>query len=215
MQDHTPKPGTIAAAIIVPAVLVLLGAGCFSVADKLSNDAVLPVKTSVDVLNKAKTVTAEQSAKANEEAEMVSDDVSVALILTENTAVPAGADVQPGIVGCNDKVAYVKEHRAASTDSIVHDALMTLFSLKDSNRNDLYNALWQSDLAVDKIQSRDGVVTEVWLKGKTQSGGACDDPRIKAQIEATISRFKPKFKIFLNGTESAYRCLGDQSGECK
>jgi len=109
----------------------------------------------------------------------------------------------------------MKEHRAASTDSIVHDALMTLFALKDANRNELYNALWQSDLAVDKIQSRDGVVTEVWLKGKTQSGGACDDPRLKAQIEATISRFRPKFKIFLNGTEAAYRCLGDMSGECK
>jgi hypothetical protein len=106
-------------------------------------------------------------------------------------------------------------HREAQTDSVVSDALTTLFSVRDSNREGKYNALWQSKLAVEKIQSRDGVTTEVWLKGSTQSGGVCDDPRIKAQIEYTIKRLKPKFKIFLNGTESNYRCLGDMSGECK
>ncbi|HTM68242.1 MAG TPA: hypothetical protein VL426_02980 [Candidatus Binatia bacterium] len=213
--DHKPKPGTVAAAIIVPALLVLIGAGCFSVADKLANDAVLPVKAPVEALNKAKAVTNEEKARANEEADSVSDDITVAMVVTEGSKVPEGADVQPGTIGCNDRIAYMREHRAAATDSVVHDALMTLFSIKDANRNELYNALWQSDLAVEKIQSRDGVVTEVWLKGKTKSGGACDDPRIKAQIEWTIKRLKPNFKIFLNGTETDYRCLGDQSGTCK
>lgn len=214
MQDHTPKPGTIAAAIIVPALLVLIGAGCFRAAEKLADDSVLPVKAPVEALNRAKTVTNEANARAREEAEMTSDDLTVALIVTEGAPVPAGADVQPGTIGCNDRIAYVKEHRAAATDSVVHDALATLFSIKDSNRDDLYNALWQSDLSVEKIQSRDGVITEVWLKGKTQSGGVCDDPRIKAQIEWTIKRLRPSYKIFLNGTEAHYACIGDLKGDC-
>ncbi len=215
MPDHAPKPSTIAFAIIIPVALILLGAGCFSVADTLTNEAVLPAQVPIQALNKAKQVTDEERAKENEANEQASDDMGVAMIVTENAAVPAGATLAPGTIGCNDRVAYVKVHRGASTDSAVHDALMTLFSVKDSNYQDLYNSLWQSDLSVDKIMSSDGVTTEVWLKGKTQSGGVCDDPRIKAQIESTVSRFKPKFKIFLNGSESAYRCLGDMSGQCK
>ena len=212
--DHKPKPGTVAAAIIVPALLVLIGAGCFRAAEKLADDAVLPVKAPVEALGQAKAVTNEAKARANEEAEMVSDDVTVAMIVTEGAKAPEGADVQAGTIGCNDRVAYVKEHRAAATDSVLHDALTTLLSIKDSERNGYYNALWQSSLTVDKIQSRDGVVTEVWLKGATKSGGACDDPRIKAQLEWTIKRFKPSFKIFLNGTEEHYACIGNMSGEC-
>ncbi|MEY4744685.1 MAG: hypothetical protein RL272_630 [Candidatus Parcubacteria bacterium] len=215
MHDHTPKPSTVAAAVIVPALLILIGAGCLSVADTLTNDAVLPAQVPIEALNRAKQVTEEQRAKENEMNEQVSDDMTVAMILTENAKVPAGAVLAGGTVGCNDRVAYVKAHRGASTDSVVHDALMTLFSVKDSNYQDLYDSLWQSNLTVDKILSTDGVTTEVWLKGKTQMGGVCDAPRFKAQIESTISRFKSKFKIYLNGSESAYRCLGDQSGQCK
>lgn len=215
MPDHAPKPSTVAAAIIVPAALIMLGAGCFGVADTLTNEAVLPAQVPVEALNKAKQVTADEKAKENEMNEQVSDDMTVAMIVTENAKVPEGATLAPGTIGCNDRVAFVKAHRGASTDSVVHDALMTLFQVKDANYQDLYDSLWQSDLTVDKIMSSDGVTTEVWLKGKTQMGGVCDAPRLKAQIESTVGRFKTKYKIFLNGSESAYRCLGDMSGQCK
>ncbi len=215
MPEHAPKPSTIAAAIIVPAALIMLGAGCFSVADTLTNEAVLPAQVPVEALAKAKQVTADEKAKENEINEQVSDDMTVAMIVTEGAKVPDGATLAAGApIGCNDRVAYVKAHRGASTDSVVHDALTTLFQVKDANYQELYNSLWQSDLAVEKITSADGVTTDVWLKGKTQMGGVCDAPRLKAQIESTVARFKPKFKIYLNGSESAYRCLGDQSGEC-
>ena len=214
MNDHTPKPSTVAAAFIVPALLVLIGAGCFGVADKLAENAVTPVAVPVEALKKSKEALAIEKAKQNEANEMVSDDVTVAMIYTDK-AEGESTLTMGETIGCDDRIGFVKVHRAASTDSLVHDALATLFSVKETGYNGLYNAIANSSLAVEKIQSADGVTTEVWLKGTLVSGGACDSPRAKAQIEHTVKRFKPTFKIILNGSESAWRCFGDESGTCK
>jgi hypothetical protein len=58
-------------------------------------------------------------------------------------------------------------------------------------------------------------VAEVWLSGDLVSGGACDVPRVKAQVEETVRLYSPVFKIYLNGSESAWRCFGDMSGQCE
>jgi hypothetical protein len=213
--EHSPKFSTKVAAVAVPVLMVLVGAGCFSLADKAAEEAVTPVTVPVNAYVKSKEELELIAARTNEENEKLTDDITIALVLTEGVEAPAGATVAPGTFGCNDRIAYVKTHRDKQTDSVLSDALATLFANKDSNVLAAYNALWQSTLAVEKIQSTDGTTTEVWLKGTTMSGGVCDDPRIKAQLEYTIKRFKPKFKIFLNGTEANYRCLGDMSGECK
>jgi hypothetical protein len=214
-NETSPKISTKVAAVAIPVLMILVGAGCFKMADKAAETAVTPVTVPVAAYVKSREDLELIAAKTNEENEKLTDDISIAMVLTEGVEPPVGATVVPGTIGCNDRIAYVKTHRERQTDSVLSDALSTLFSNKDSNVLAAYNALWQSELAVEKIQSTDGTTTEVWIKGKTASGGVCDDPRIKAQLEYTIKRFKPKFKIFLNGTEANYRCLGDMSGECK
>lgn len=204
------KTSTKIAAVAIPLALMLVGAGCMN---RLGKDAAAPVTVPVEALGKSQEEIDAAKAKQAEEAAMAADDLMVAFIHSDNA--DAKAEVVEGQIGCGDKVAYWPVHREAQTDSVISDALTTLFSVREPSPAGLYNSLWESKLSVDKIQSRDGVTTEVWLKGSTVSGGACDDPRIKAQIEYTIKRYKPNYKIFLNGSEADYRCLGDMSGECK
>lgn len=214
-NETSPKFSTKVAAVAIPVLMVLVGAGCFKMADKAAEEAVTPVTVPVAAYVQSKGDLEMIAAKTNEENERLTDDISIALVLTEGMNAPAGAIVAPGTIGCNDRVAYVKMHREKQSDSVLSDALFTLFAPKEASVLGAYNALWQSGLYVEKMASNDGVTQEVWLKGTTASGGVCDDPRIKAQIEYTIKRFKPKYKIYYNGTEANYRCLGDMSGECK
>jgi len=199
--------------LAVSAFCVFVGAGCGSVADQLADDAIKPISVPVQALGDAKRAAAEIDARTNEDAERESDDVSVAMVMTSGSDALAAAD--PDTIGCGDTIVFKKLHRAASTGQVVPDALATLFGQKQSTVDSAYNALWQSSLAVEKVLSTDGVTTEVWLRGAVLSGGVCDDPRIKAQVERTIARFRTKYKVILNGSEANWRCLGDQSGECK
>ncbi|MFA6603496.1 MAG: hypothetical protein WCT10_01485 [Patescibacteria group bacterium] len=193
--------------------LVLAGAGCAGAADELAGDALKPTAVPLSALNLAKQLTAQEQARANAEADSIANEMTVAMVITENAAVPPG--IEPGATfGCSDRSAYTKVARESDSGDVLRDALQSLFAVRDTNYDGLYNSLASSSLAVDKIQSRDGVTTEVWLKGQIVSSGTCDDPRIKEQIEATVRRLKPDFKIFLNGSEKNYRCIGNQSGDC-
>jgi len=198
------------------AALVLAGAGCAKtakIADELATDAVKPMAFSVGALNQAKQVAAQANARANAESDAIANEMTVAMVVTEGAEVPPG--IEPGeTFGCNDRSAYVKVARESDSGDVLRDALQSLFAVRETTYDGLYNSLASSSLAVDRIQSSDGVTTEVWLKGQVSTGGACDDPRLKQQIEATVSRLKPDFKIFLNGSEENYRCLGDESGTC-
>ena len=195
--------------------LVLAGAGCQnSVPDRVAGEAVNGmVAVPLQALNKAKNLTADENARTRLEAESVANEMTVAMVLTENAAAPAGAEIGDAF-GCNERVVFTKVPRESDSGDALRDILASLLALRVPNVNGFYNGLSDSRLAVEKIQSRDGATTEVWLKGQISSPGACNDPRIKAQLEATIARYKPKFKIFLNGTEEAYGCIGDQSGKC-
>ncbi len=231
MPEQRLKTSTVIAAFAVPIGLILLGAGCFQsvtqsvtdagqtamkVGNQVGSDVLMPAKTSLEALQKAKEVAAVEKAQQNEQVDMANDDIPVPFVLTENTTAPADAKVAEETFGCNDKIAFVSEHKAAATDSIVHDALLTLFGLHGSGTHTpLYNSLANGKLQVDKIQSTDGVNTEVWLKGEIKPSGACDGPRIKAQIEAVVKRYRPHYKMFFNGSEANYRCLGDMTGKCK
>lgn len=235
MSEQRLKTSSVVAAIAIPIGLILLGAGCFQsvtqtvtnagqsavkvgqqVGGDVTNTVLLPTKTSLEALQKAKEVAAVEKARQNEQEDMVNDDIPVPLVLTENTTAPAGTKVADDSFGCNDKVAWVTEHKAAATDSVLHDALLTLFGMHDSGTHaPLYNSLAAGKFQIEKIQSTDGVNTEVWVKGDVKLSGACEAPRIKAQIEATVQRYKPHYKLFYNSSEANYRCLGDTSGQCK
>lgn len=201
-------------------VLMLVGAGCAQTAKQVTDEttdlAVNSVKVSADALAKAQETAKQADAKTNETNEAASDDITVAWVLTEgSTTTEQNVKIANETFGCNDRVAFVKEHRMAETIDTVGDALTTLFALGSSvSHPGLYNSLANSKLKVDKILSPDGVTTEVWIAGEVSLGGACDAPRFKEQIEATVRRFRPNHKIFLNGSEANYRCVGDESGSC-
>lgn len=194
--------------------LTFAGAGCMQFADEAATDVISPVTAPVEALDFA--IETVDEAKARERAALLAanGDIAVTFIVTENAVVPTGAEAGR-VIGCNDRVAVSRVPRVQVTSNEVVDALTTLFSFRDSNVNGLYNALSQSTFSALKAESKDGVVTEVWLTGEARSGGTCDDPRVKAQIEDTIAQFRPKYKIFLNGTEANWRCLGNMSGKCK
>ncbi|MDD5251879.1 MAG: hypothetical protein PHT12_04585 [Patescibacteria group bacterium] len=202
-------------ALIMSAVgLTLVGFGCRETGDQIGTAVVQPIAAPVAALNYAKTTLSDTQAKANEQAESVANEMTVAMVLTDGTEAPAEAVIGETF-GCNDRVAFTKAPRMTESGNVLQDALTSLLAVRESTFKGFYNALSQSSLSVEKIQSTDGVTTEVWLKGQIQSAGACDDPRIKKQIEATVERLKPKYKIFLNGTEENWRCIGDMSGQCK
>lgn len=211
MKKHLTYYGVFGA---LTAALLLAGVGCAGKVDTAVDAGLTPITVPLEALNKSKTVTDEERAKQNRDNDAVANEMTVVMVLTENASIPPGTKVGETF-GCNDKMAYTMVPRAAATDDVVSDALVSLFAIRESNHNNLYNGLYQSKLSVDKIISPDGVTTEVWLKGTVTSGGVCDDPRIKAQIEGTVKRLRPKYKIFLNGTEGGFRCIGDESGECK
>lgn len=196
------------------AALVFLGIGC-STAEKLADDALLPTKVSLGALNKAKNLTTDLNAKDNEEAERTTNDITVAFVVPDGQDVPIGLETDKTTFGCNDTIVYMKRGRETASGDVVRDALTTLFAEKDSTIGELHNSLAYSTLLVDRIVSRDGVTTEVELKGEMVSAGACDSPRLKEQIEATVRRFRPKYKILLNGSDSQWRCFGDESGLCE
>lgn len=199
------------------AALVFAGAGCsaYKVADKTAADLVGgAVGTPINALDKAKTLTADEQARLNREAEAIANEMTVALVLTENSEDP-GLGRLGATFGCNDRIAFVQVPRETDSGDPIKDDLTALFALRDTNWRGYYNALAYSTLSVDKIQSRDGVTTEVWLTGELNSGGMCDDPRIKEQAEATVRRLRPTYAIYLNGFKDNWRCIGNESGQCE
>jgi hypothetical protein len=105
------------------------------------------------------------------------------------------------MVGCGDSVVSVQT-QIQPTQGVLKAAVETLLANKSQNYGEsgLYNALYQSDLHLDKATIVDGEAS-VDLSGKLQLGGECDNPRVQAQLEQTILQFSTvkKAAITLNG----------------
>lgn len=104
-------------------------------------------------------------------------------------------------VGCGDSVVGV-EREIAPTAAPLTAALKELVSLHDQfyGQSGLYNALYQSDLHVERVAIINGVAT-IQLGGKLMLGGECDDPRVAAQIQSTARQFATvrSVVVLLNG----------------
>lgn len=92
-------------------------------------------------------------------------------------------------VGCGDSLVPVN-YEIESTNTPLRPALDKLLSLHEQflGQSGLYNALYQSDLRVDRVRVENGKAV-VELSGKLLSGGVCDDPRIIGQLKATALQF--------------------------
>ncbi|MDP4008267.1 MAG: GerMN domain-containing protein [Candidatus Peregrinibacteria bacterium] len=106
-------------------------------------------------------------------------------------------------IGCNDSVLAVSR-TIPPTTNLIEDTLSELLSVKGQyyGKSGLYNALYQSDLEVSKINVNNRTAS-VYLTGEYLLGGMCDTPRFDAQLRQTILQF-PEIQqafIFINGTE--------------
>lgn len=78
----------------------------------------------------------------------------------------------------------------------------------------LNNPFREKELSVVDVQGRGHKSTIISFAGEPQLGGFCDTPRLKGQIESTVSLYEEDFVIRLNGSEEEYECLGDVRGGC-
>ena len=105
-------------------------------------------------------------------------------------------------IGCNDSAISVVINIEPSL-AVLKASLNELFKLEGQRQyglSGLYNSLYQSHLVIDSLNivNREAIIK---LSGTLTSGGVCDVPRIKAQLEETALQFNTidRVSIFING----------------
>lgn len=103
-------------------------------------------------------------------------------------AAPAAGDT----FGCGDRlrpVAVPVATEGVDTAGRIAAAVGSL--LAASGGQGLYSALDGSELAVERVEPVAGVagLFRVHLTGRLRLGGVCDNPRVRAQLEATARQF--------------------------
>jgi hypothetical protein len=93
------------------------------------------------------------------------------------------------LIGCDDSVVPVEIMVDPGADAL-RAALEILLGLKDQyyGQSGLYNALYQSNLQIDKIEIEPNEL-KVELVGTVMLGGVCDNPRFSAQLTETVAQF--------------------------
>lgn len=149
-----------------------------------------------------------------------SDGTSVTIYLIALDAQPSwqrakgvsGAE----IIGCNDYLVPVQVKVGGDTPEARAEAALT--KLLSLTAKDLAAFGYESGFAPSvlkvTVERKAGGKLVIDLKGKLSAAGTCSVPRMKAQIERTAAQFG-QFTILVNGSEAAWRCFGDESGNCK
>ncbi len=93
------------------------------------------------------------------------------------------------LVGCGDSAIPINV-TIPPTQGVLRAALEKLFSAKQQfyGESGYYNALYQSDLAIESVKIEQGNAI-IHLTGTITLGGVCDAPRVQAQIEQTALQF--------------------------
>ncbi|MBI4122336.1 MAG: hypothetical protein HY461_03310 [Parcubacteria group bacterium] len=117
-------------------------------------------------------------------------------------------------IGCGDVLVPVRRELTKTQSDLAH-AIVELLTIKEKAYADqgLSNTIAKSKVRLTNIHY-DGKTRVIDFEGEFVSGGTCDDPRIKAQIEETVKLYSSDYRIQLNGSETGWKCLGDQSGTC-
>jgi hypothetical protein len=107
------------------------------------------------------------------------------------------------LVGCGDSAIPINV-TIPRTPGVLRAALEKLFSAKQQfyGESGYYNALYQSDLEVAGVTIEQGKAT-IRLTGMIMLGGACDAPRVEAQIEQTALQFSTvsEVEVFVNDVQ--------------
>jgi hypothetical protein len=124
------------------------------------------------------------------------DRVKIVLIALGDGGTPA-----PGSIGCGDRAVPV-ERPIEPTAAPLEAAMRELLSLRQRTDGPAgpYNALYQSELRVERVALVDGRAT-ISLTGQLRLGGVCDSPRVKAQLEGTARQFSTvrEVAVVING----------------
>lgn len=136
---------------------------------------------------------------------------TVLLVVYAGEEVPSGLDpAKFQKVGCEDLlVPYEIDVPSKRLKSVLH--ALSQFEPPEG----YHNPLQEKGITVTDAAERGHSKVIVELAGEPQFGGVCDTPRFMEQIRETVKLTNPDFEIRLNGSESAFRCLSDMSGECK
>lgn len=104
-------------------------------------------------------------------------------------------------VGCNDSLVAVTRE-VSPTGAPLRAALEELLALpqKAGPRDSLHNALHGSKLRLGRVYVRRGDAV-IHLSGLLTTGGVCDAPRVRGQLEATALQFPHvrRVKVYVNG----------------
>lgn len=134
-----------------------------------------PIATQIQTLPPAAT-TAAPTAAAHQ-------TVKIVLIELEGNG-------QSGpLVGCGDSAIPINV-TIPRTHGVLRAALEKLLSAKQQfyGEAEYYNALYQSNLQVENVSIEQGMAI-IHLTGSLVLGGACDSPRVEAQLEQTALQF--------------------------
>ena len=118
--------------------------------------------------------------------------------------------------GCGDTIKFVQAVMPQQENML----LVTLEALFHyippiSSTVNISNSLLDSSITIKRADVVGGIVY-VDLTGKLMSAGTCATPRVKEQIIQTINKYTNTQKIIitLNGSETEWKCWGDESGLC-
>lgn len=107
-----------------------------------------------------------------------------------------GAAPAADTFGCGDRlvgIAVPVATEGLDTAGRIGAALSSLLVAEggEETPGDLYSALARSELTVDRVEAVTGVdgLFRVHLAGQLRLGGVCDNPRVRAQLEATARQF--------------------------
>jgi hypothetical protein len=98
-------------------------------------------------------------------------------------------------IGCGNITKPMTQKSTFKGDP-VQDALEVLLGLKNAGyeNGELYNALYQSKLKVQSVETKNDTVT-VQLTGNIKMSGECDVPRVREQLMGTIKAASDAKKI--------------------
>lgn len=101
------------------------------------------------------------------------------------------------LVGCGDSLVPITL-AVPRAPGVLAAGLEKLLEKRQFYADGLYNALYQSDLRLAGVTFESGTIM-VHLTGTIMLGGACDAPRLEAQLEQTASQFSTdNVAVFIN-----------------
>ncbi len=104
-------------------------------------------------------------------------------------------------IGCDDSVIAVARDIPPTTAPL-SAALNLLLGIRTQfyGESGLYNSLYQSEIRIDRVTVTEGRAL-IELSGNMRLSGACDSPRVLAQLSETARQFPTvnQVAIFLNG----------------